>query len=438
MQRRSPRTRSAVSAGSAGQRLAGSLIAVLALVAALVVPMAQPVEARELAAPCPAEPTTPFTDAEPWRTHGSAIGCLYALRITEGISASAFGYDASLRHGQLASFVARTLDSTDVWLPQAIQAWFQGDSVHAGAIDRLYEVGIVDLDGYDPEANVTRSEMAVTVANALVFAGVMERSTDEVVFDDLGELEPQVADAVNRIGAAGITYGYGDGRFGPAATLTRAQMATFLANVLAFIDNGGQPLLPPPPPPPAPDPTPPARTSPEGWAIAGGDGPVAGTGGTTVRYTVEIADGLESRQELAAFADRVERLLSDPDHGWTSRGARRLQRVEDPSRARIRILLASPSRVDRLCGQVGLNTAGIYSCWNGRFAALNSTRWFSGVSHIADLELYRDYLVNHEVGHGLGYGHVGCPGAGRLAPVMVQQSMASRLGSCRPNGLPYP
>jgi hypothetical protein len=413
----------------------GASIAVVGLVAALLLTVAPSAEARELAAPCTDAPTAPFTDAGVTRTHASAIGCLYALEITQGVSADRFGYDRSLRHGQLASFVARTLDATDVWLPPAIQIWFETDSVHAAAIDRLYEVGIIGIDGYDPAATVTRAEMAVTVANTLVFAGVLERSTDAVVFDDLDGLDDAVADAIHRIGAAGIAHGYGDGSFGPAATLTRAQMATFLANVLAFIDNGGQPL---PPPPPPPDPTPPARTSPEGWLIAGGDGAVAGSGGSTVRYTVEIADGLQSRQELVAFADRVEQLLSDPDHGWTSRGARRLQRVEDPARANIRVLLASPARVDRLCGQVGLNTAGIYSCWNGRFAALNSTRWFDGVSHIADLELYRDYLVNHEVGHGLGYGHVGCPGSGRLAPVMVQQSMAHRLGSCRPNGLPYP
>jgi hypothetical protein len=413
-------------------------IALLGLVAALVVPGTQPAEARELAAPCTGAASAPFADAEVWRTHAAAIGCLYGLQITQGVTADRYGYDRSLSHGQLASFVARTLDATDVWLPRAIQIWFETDSVHAASIDRLYEVGIVDLDGYDPEATVSRAEMAVTVARTLVFAGVLERTTDAVVFDDLDGLDEPVADAIQRIGVAGITYGDGAGNFDPTATLTRAQMATFLANVLAFIDNGGQPLPLPPPPPPRPDPTPPARTAPEGWLIAGGDGAVAGTGGSTVRYTVEIADGLQSRQALAAFADRVEQVLSDPDHGWTSRGARRLQRVEDPARANVRVLLASPARVDRLCGRVGLNTAGIYSCWTGRFAALNSTRWFSGVSHIADLELYRDYLINHEVGHGLGYGHVGCPGSGRLAPVMVQQTMPHRLGACRPNSLPYP
>jgi hypothetical protein len=43
-------------------------------------------------------------------------------------------------------------------------------------------------------------------------------------------------------------------------------------------------------------------------------------------------------------------------------------------------------------------------------------------------------VVNHETGHWLGLGHAGCPGRGRLAPVMMQQSKG--LGGCRFNPFP--
>ena len=180
---------------------------------------------------------------------------------------------------------------------------------------------------------------------------------------------------------------------------------------------------------------PPFRTAPEGWLVAAGTSAVAGTDGPLTTYSVEIADGLESRQDLAAFAAAVETTLHDATRGWTSRGERRLQRVDDPGAARVRVLLATPATVDRLCRARGVNTAGIYSCWTGTFAALNSDRWFGGVSHVPDLQLYRDYLVNHEVGHGLGFGHRACPGEGQRAPVMMQLTKSTY--GCDPYGFPY-
>jgi hypothetical protein len=159
-------------------------------------------------------------------------------------------------------------------------------------------------------------------------------------------------------------------------------------------------------------------------------GAVAGTG-RRWRYTVEVEPGLGiDPDELAA---EVRAALTD-DRSWAR--TRTLEQVGDPSQARIRVVVASPDTVDELCGRVGLRTAGIYSCWNGRFAALNSWRWESGADGFPDITTYRSYLVNHEFGHGLGYGHVGCPAEGAPAPVMMQQSKG--LGACVANGWPYP
>ena len=84
--------------------------------------------------------------------------------------------------------------------------------------------------------------------------------------------------------------------------------------------------------------------------------------------------------------------------------------------------LASPSLTAKLCAPLETTVQQV-SCWNGARAVLNLTRWIRGASTYGDdLASYRNYLVSHEVGHGLGHGHVQCSGAGRPAPVMVQQT----------------
>ena len=81
-------------------------------------------------------------------------------------------------------------------------------------------------------------------------------------------------------------------------------------------------------------------------------------------------------------------------------------------------------------------TGGYTSCRYGDRAVINLARWATAVpDYEGDVATYRLYVVNHEVGHALGNGHVRCPGAGRPAPVMMQQTLG--LGACRPNVWPY-
>ena len=166
------------------------------------------------------------------------------------------------------------------------------------------------------------------------------------------------------------------------------------------------------------------------FSVVRGEGDVMGRGPVTT-FAVEVEQGLPG--DAGDFAEAVELILGDP-RSWGDDGERAMQRV-DGDDADIRVMLAAPDTVDRLCAP--LNTNGYVSCANGNRAVINQNRWVSGVPHFdGDLETYRIYLINHEVGHTLGHGHVFCPGPGEVAPVMQQQTLD--LQGCEANGWVHP
>ncbi|MEP6598278.1 MAG: DUF3152 domain-containing protein [Actinomycetota bacterium] len=157
--------------------------------------------------------------------------------------------------------------------------------------------------------------------------------------------------------------------------------------------------------------------------------PAAGPG-RVVRYAVQIEGAIPV--DGADFAGQVHTTLVDP-RGWQGVDHVAFVEVNDLEQAAIVVTLATPLTTDRLCAP--LDTGGWLDCWNGSRAMINSDRWFYGItSYGGDLAAYRQELVNHEVGHGLGHQHRLCPGPGQPAPVMQQQTLS--LQGCRVN--PWP
>lgn len=160
--------------------------------------------------------------------------------------------------------------------------------------------------------------------------------------------------------------------------------------------------------------------------------PEPGTG-RVVRVRFQTEGGLAVDRNL--WAHLTLDILNNP-RGWGGPN-NSIRFVATTGTADVTVRLTSPATVDRLC--YPLDTGGYTSCSKGSQVIINVNRWAYGAAPFNNaggtVVEYRNYVINHEMGHSLGKGHQQCPGRGRLAPVMQQQTLY--MSGCLPNGWPY-
>ncbi|MFE7185052.1 DUF3152 domain-containing protein [Streptomyces erythrochromogenes] len=163
--------------------------------------------------------------------------------------------------------------------------------------------------------------------------------------------------------------------------------------------------------------------------------------GKIVRYRVDVEQGLGLDPML--FAEAVHRTLND-DRSWGHGGTRTFERVPG-GKADFVITLASPGTTGVWCAKSNLDTVvGNVSCDSASTerVMINAFRWAQGSETYGpdQMLIYRQMLINHEVGHRLGHDHVNCRTPGALAPVMQQQTKSLNIDGieCKPNPWAFP
>lgn len=138
----------------------------------------------------------------------------------------------------------------------------------------------------------------------------------------------------------------------------------------------------------------------------------------TLRYKVLIDKDI--KRSLKNFKNDVDKILSHPK-SWN------VKFIQDDIKYDFKIILTPARKITKVCKFSGLSCADM---WNN-VIYINNYRWIKG-SKASKLPLnqYRIYLINHEVGHILGFGH-SKPKKGKKVPVMNQHTLGIYPG------LPY-
>ncbi len=149
------------------------------------------------------------------------------------------------------------------------------------------------------------------------------------------------------------------------------------------------------------------------------------------RVTYSVTTRGRITTSVREFARLAQETYDDP-RGWRAGGVQ-FRRV--PRGGHFTLVLSEA----RLVPSFSSTCSSTWSCRVGRYVIINQERWkhASPAWNAARRSLrdYRHLVVNHETGHWLGRGHVGCPGSGP-APVMMQQSKGT--GGCSFNPWPLP
>ena len=228
----------------------------------------QPPEARDISEhACPRDraPSGQFRDSG-GSVHSGAIDCLAWWGVTQGVGDGRYAPRDVVTRDQMASFLARWIDSASERgtrarpLPPTGRHRFSDvprDSVHAEAINRLAEAGVVEgrsPSSYAPREPVTRGQMASLVRRAHEWTAGRRLSEfrDTFVDDNDSVHEP----AIDRLAGIEVVTGTGGFSYEPGSRVRRDAMASFLMRGADHLVERGVTRPPPSSEPADPDETP--------------------------------------------------------------------------------------------------------------------------------------------------------------------------------------
>jgi hypothetical protein len=198
---------------------------------------------RDLDAACAEAPTSGFRDVRTDDVHRAGIDCIAWWDVAGGFGDGTYRPGQAVTRGQMATFVSTAVLAAGASLPPPGGRFADSVGTHQRGIERLAAAGVVggfDDGTFRPGQPVTRGQMATFLASAAAHVLRTPLPDEGVTFPDVEGTTHELA--IRRIASAGITSGDRDGAYRPGDPVTRGQLGSFVARLLAVLVDEGIPV----------------------------------------------------------------------------------------------------------------------------------------------------------------------------------------------------
>ncbi|WP_246578695.1 LamG-like jellyroll fold domain-containing protein [Cohnella xylanilytica] len=187
-----------------------------------------------------------FGDVPAGHWAADSIRALVARHVANGMEAGRFDPAGGTTRAEFAALLARALGLTAAEGKPLPFGDVAADAWYAKEVAAAYEAGWIQgatTGRFDPNAPVTREQMAVLIVKAYeskqgtAGVGGAPASGEPTGPADLEAVSPWAKDAVARALALGLMQGKGEGRFDPAAGATRAETAQVVYRLLQLLER---------------------------------------------------------------------------------------------------------------------------------------------------------------------------------------------------------
>ncbi|AZK48378.1 glycosyl hydrolase 53 family protein [Paenibacillus lentus] len=179
--------------------------------------------------------TKRYTDVPDTYWAHDAVSELAFRQIVVGMSSGSYEPAADVSRAEFAVMLARALKLNPVVMDSFTDV--SRDAWYYNALSGAYHAGLVqgrNDQTFDPNAPVTRQEMAVMVMKAYAFLGKSLTAQEAShSYADAAQIADWAAKDVESASSLGLIHGRGQGEYAPKAPLTRAEAAQIVYQLLS-------------------------------------------------------------------------------------------------------------------------------------------------------------------------------------------------------------